>query len=130
MVLCCKNRRSTKSERVPEFYVRHKEPDDKWWFLKNIPIEFDKEFDSKKAQETTTRSSKYDQKLVYIAIKELKSHKGEKKLNWTEVCQEMANKQKNGEISYHYDFSKGKANTVAHIFYELRKTYENEESKD
>ena len=118
-----------KLRRVPDLGVKHKEPNDKWWFLTNIPIEFDKELESKRTQDSTTRSSKYDQKVVYLAMKELKSQKGNKKLNWHDVCKEMAKKQQNGEIVYHLDFSTIKAGTIQKNYSRMKQEFENEEEK-
>lgn len=98
--------------------------------MTNIPIEWDKEFESKKAQEGTTRSSKYDLKVVYLAIKELKSQKGTKNLTMAQICQELAKKQKSGEIVYHCDLSTAKPNTVEHAFKKMKTLFENEEQKD
>ena len=119
-----------KLRKVPELGIKHKEPDDKWWFLTNIPIEFDKEMDAKRSQETHARTSKYDQKVVYLAIKELKSKKGRTKLNWTEISQEMAKKQKNGEIIYTSDFSTIKPNTITKAYTKMRTMFEAEGNSD
>ena len=119
-----------KLRRVPELHTRHKEPDDKWGFMTNIPIEFDKEMDAKGSQETQTKSSKYNQKVVYPAIKELKSKKGKATLSWQEICQEMAKKQKNGEIIHHSDFSTVKLNTMIKTFANMKNLFEVEGSDD
>lgn len=115
---------------VPELHIKHKEPNDKWWFMTNIPIEFSKELESKRTTENQTKTSKYDLKVVYLAMKELKSQKGRKRLTWDEVCHEMEIKQKNGEVVYHSDFSTVKPNTIQHAFAVMKKMFETEESQD
>ena len=98
--------------------------------MTDIPIEWDKELESKRTNENQTKTSKYDLKLVYLAIKELKSKKGSKKLTMPEICKEMAVKQKNGEIVYHSDFSTAKPNTIEHAYSKMKKTFESEEHSE
>ena len=60
-------------------------------------------------------------------MKELKSLKGSKKLNMQEICKILGEKQKNGELVHHTDFSTAKPDTIAHLWYRLKKDFENEE---
>ncbi len=67
--------------------------------------------------------------MVYLTIKELRTQK-RNKLDWKGICDEMAIKQKNGDIVYHSDFSIAKSNTIQHAFAKMKKMYETENSKD
>jgi len=124
MVLCCKNRRSTESERVPEFYVRHKEPDDKWWFMTNIPIEFDKEALQKESTITSMKASKTAEKMAFLTIKQMITKKGMKRADWMTLIPELSEMQKKGEITFHIDLSTAKMNTISKWFNRMKKEYE------
>jgi len=47
-----------------------------------------------------------------------------------QICEILAEKQKNGEVVYHLDFSSARPSTVAHIFYRLEDACETEEFLD
>ncbi len=119
-----------KLKSVPELKIRHKEPKEKWWKLTQIPIEWDKEMLAKSGTRQQIKPSKSNEKMLYFTIKELKSLKGSRKLNMKQICEVLAEKQKNGEITYHSDLTTTKPNTLAHIFYRLKNDYENEKSLD
>ena len=100
------------------------------WKLTQIPIEWDKEMLAKSGTRQQLKPSKSNEKMLYFTIKELKSLKGSRKLNMKQICEVLAEKQKNGEITYHSDLTTTKPNTLAHIFYRLKNDYENEKSLD
>jgi len=108
--------------------IRHKEPDDKWWKLTGIPIEFDKQMLS---QITTApkKTSTNDEKLVYLTLEELRSRKGSKKLNWEQTCEIMAEKQENGELTSHLDFKTISASTLSKTYSRMRLKYESNLNK-
>ena len=129
MVLCCKNRRSTESERVPEFYVRHKEPDDKWWFMTNIPIEWDKELITNNRIQEATKVSRSDEKLLLLIIDQIKNEKSRKPKTWQEIHKILIDKQKIGEIRWHVDITEMKANSIQKLYTRIQKKQKpNEES--
>ena len=114
--------------KVPELRVKHKEPKEKWWKLTKIPIEFDQEMLAKTGGKQPLKTSKSNEKLVYLLLKEMKTQKGRKKLDWKQICEVMSIKQKNGEITYHLDFSTIKAGTISSNYYRMGKHYESEEN--
>jgi len=123
----CKSGDDPKLRKVPTLHIKHKEPDEKWWKMTGIPIEYDRELLEKTKPSPTTKESKGNEKMLYFTMKELKSLKGSKKLNMQQICKVLEEKQKNGELVYHTDFSTAKPDTVAHLYYRLKKTFENEE---
>ena len=114
-------------KKVPELHIRHKEPDDKWWLLTDIPIEWDKEMLSKSSTTTSLKTSKTNDKIVYLMMKELKEQKGKKKMNWKQVTDNMAEKQKNAEIVSHIDFSTVKTGTMQKWYSRMKNVFANEE---
>jgi len=108
-------------------HIRHKEPDDKWWLLTDIPIQWDKEMLSNTSTTTALKTSKTNDKIVYLTMKELKEQKGKKKMNWKQVTDSMAEKQKNAEIVSHIDFSTVKTGTVQKWYSRMKNVFANEE---
>lgn len=117
-----------KLKKTLELHIRHKEPEDKWWTMTGIPIKFDQEMFSKSTQ-NPKKASTNDEKLVYLTLKELKSQKGNKKLNWKQTCEIMTEKQKNEEITYHLDFKTMTDSTISKIYSRMRIKYESDLSK-
>lgn len=113
-----------KLRRVPELGVKHKEPNDKWWFLTNIPIEFDKEALQKESTTTTMKASKTAEKMAFLTIKQDMAKKGMKRADWMTLIPELAEKQKKGEFMFHIDLSNTKINTVSQWFNRMKKEYE------
>jgi len=109
--------------KVPELGIRHKEPDDKWWKMTGIPIEFEQEMFSKITQ-NPKKVSTNDEKLVYLTLKELRSQEGKKKLNWKQTCEIMSEKQENGEVMHHLDFKTMTDSTISKIYSRMRIKYE------
>ena len=110
-------------KKVPELHIRHKEPEDKWWKMTEIPIKSDQQMLSQSTQ-NPKKASTNDEKLVYLTVKELKSQKGNKKLNWKQIREIMAEKQKNGGITYHLDFKTMTDSTISKIYSRMRIKYE------
>ena len=113
--------------KVPELKIKHKEPKEKWWKLTDIPIQFNKELTSKSTV-STVKTSRNEEKIVYLIMKELKEQKGKRKMNWKQVTDMMAQKQKNGEIISRIDFSTGKVATIQKWFSRMRKAFLIEEN--
>ena len=126
----CKSGDDPKLRKVPTLHIKHKEPDEKWWKITGIPIEYDKDLLSNTKPTVTGKASKINEKMLYFTMKELKSQKGAKKVNMQQICKVLGEKQKNGELTHHIDFSEAKPNTVAHLFYRLQKDFENEINED
>jgi len=123
----CKSGDDPKLRKVPSLHIKHKEPDEKWWKLTGIPIKYDQELLDKTKSTATAKETKGNEKMMYFTMKELKSLKGSKKLNMQEICKILGEKQKNGELVHHTDFSTAKPDTIAHLWYRLKKDFENEE---
>lgn len=121
---------SPRLKKVPELHIRHKEPDDKWWLLSEVPIEFDKELLTKSSATNAIKSTKTAEKLVYLSIKELKDQKGKKKMNWKMITERMSEKQKNSEITYHLPFSSMNPSTLTTIYSRMNKKHKNEDSQE
>ncbi len=114
---------SPRLKKVPELHVRHKEPDDKWWDITEIPIQFNQQI-AKSYTTSNVKTSRNDEKIVYFTIKEIKSQKGKNRLDWNKICEKMSEMQKNGEVNHYIDFSTVKTNTVIKWFSRMKKEYE------
>jgi len=112
-----------KLRKVEELGIRHKEPDDKWWKLTDIPIEFDQQLLSQSTS-NTKKTSANDEKFVYLTIKDLKSRKGSKKLSWKQIREILSQKQENGEITFHLNFKTMTDSTLSKIYSRMRLKYE------
>jgi len=123
----CKSGDDPKLRKVPSLHIKHKEPDEKWWKITGIPIKYDQELLDKTKSTAMAKETKGNEKMLYLTMKELKSLKGSKKLNMQEICKVLGEKQKNGELVHHTDFSLAKSDTIAHLWYRLKKDFENEE---
>jgi len=116
--------------KVPELRVKHKEPKEKWWKLTDIPIQFDKEMLTKSTTQNPIRTSKNNERMVYFTLKELKSRKGKEKLDWIKVCQNMSERQKNGDIIYHLDFATVKIGTISKAWTRMKNMFETNKTED
>jgi len=114
---------SPRLKKVPELHVRHKEPDDKWWDITEIPIQFNQQI-AKSYTTSNVKTSRNDEKIVYFTIKEIKSQKGKNRLDWNKICEKMSEMQKNGEVNHYIDFSTVKTNTMIKWFSRMKKEYE------
>ncbi|MGY5144395.1 MAG: hypothetical protein ACW9XH_07935 [Candidatus Nitrosopumilus sp. bin_32a] len=111
---------SPKLKRVPELHIRHKEPDDKWWAITGIPIQFDKKLKMKTLASPTKKSANYDEKFLYNTIVELKSRKGKEKLKWNDIIKVLSEMQENGDLIYRLSFNGMESNTISSIFSRLK----------
>lgn len=116
-----------KLRKVPVLGVKHKEPDEKWWKMTGIQLEFDQELLAKSTTPHAPKTSKNDEKLVYLLLKELKSAKGRRKMNWKQIREVMSAKQKSGEITYHLDFNSTSDGTMSCNYSRMKGNYETEE---
>ncbi len=103
-------------KRVPELHVRHKEPDDKWWDITEIPIQFNKELMTRSGSINFSKPSINDEKVLYYTIEPLREPKKGKKKTWDEVQQFLVGKQKNGEIHWHTDISMMKPFSIGKFY--------------
>ncbi len=109
---------------VPELKIRHKEPNDKWWKLTGIPIDWDKELITKTLSPSTTKSTKNQEKIAYLAVKELMTKNKMKKADWKILLPQLSEKQLNGEIVHHIEFATTKTNTVSKWMSRMKKEFE------
>lgn len=107
-------------KKTPEYHLKHKEPNDKWWKMTDIPIDWNKDLINKSRTKETTKSTRNEEKIAYLAMKTLKEQKGKKRSGWKDICKKMAEKQKNGEVVFHLDFSIAKVGTVQKFFYRMK----------
>ncbi len=119
-----------KLKTVPELKIRHKEPKEKWWKITDIPIKFDQEMLSRTTTQNPIRTSKNNERMVYFTLKELKSRKGKEKLDWIKVCQNMNERQKNGDIIYHLDFATVKIGTISKAWTRMKKMFETDKTEN
>jgi len=110
--------------RVPELGVKHKEPNDKWWLMTNIPLEWDKEALQKESTTTSMKDSKTAGKMAFLTIKQMMAKKRMKRAEWITLIPELSEKQKKGEITFHIDLSTAKINTISKWFNRMKKEYE------
>ncbi len=125
----CKSGDDPKLRKVPTLHIKHKEPDDKWWKITGIPIEYDRDMLSKTNVSSSSKESKSNDRLLYLTINDMKMGKGKKKMNWTKITEAMAEKQQKGEITYHLSFSNMKPNTLGSIFSRMKKKHQIEENE-
>jgi len=105
-----------KLRRVPDLGVKHKEPDDKWWFMTNIPIEFDLEQITSNRNQDGTIVSRSDEKLLLLTIEQIKNEKSRKPKRWREIKEILVEKQKSGEIRWHLQISDMKTDSIARFY--------------
>lgn len=103
-------------KRVPELHVRHKEPDDKWWDITEIPIQFNKELMTRSGSTNFSKPSINDEKVLFVTIEPLREPKKGKKKTWNEVQQILMVKQKNGEIHWHTDIGMMKPFSIGKFY--------------
>jgi len=70
------------------------------------------------------KASKTAEKMAFLAIKQIITKKGMKRVEWVTLIPELSEMQKKGEISFHIDLSTAKINTVSQWFNRMKKEYE------
>ena len=125
----CKSGDDPKLRKVPTLHIKHKEPDDKWWKITGIPIQYDKEMMAKLSVASKSKESKTNEKLLYFTMKDMRLQKGKKKMAWEKIVKEMSEKQQKGEITYHLPFKMMKHNTLASIYSRMKKKFDTEENE-
>jgi len=103
-------------KRVPELHIRHKEPDDKWWDITEIPIKFNRELITRTNTTSNSKLTRNDEKILYVTIEPFRNPKKRKKKTWDEIQQILVEKQKNGEIDWHKDFKEMKALSISKFY--------------
>lgn len=119
-----------KLRRVPELHIKHKEPDDKWWTITGIPIQFDKELITKKQTGIKVKISKSAEKELYLVMTDLKFGKRGKKPTWDQVKPILAEMQENGEIQSTLDWNNISSQQVSSKYAKLKKKFGNENIED
>ncbi len=103
-------------KKVPELHIRHKEPDDKWWDITEIPIKFNQELITRTNTTSNSKLTRNDEKILYVTIESFRNPKKGKKKTWDEIQQILVEKQKNGEIHWHKDFKEMKALSISKFY--------------
>jgi len=125
----CRSGDDPKLRKVPTLHLKHKEPDEKWWKLTGIAIEYDKEMLEKSKPVTLNKTSKTNERMVYFTVLELKSKKGKQKLDWKGLVDVLAEKQEKGEITHHLHFKTAKLLTIQKWFSRMKGELQIEEAE-